>query len=179
MKKKRSEKSEESDENGGPSTEECPKHKDAVDFDALLPYIGEFGLYQKVFYLLMCIPTMPAAFLAFNQVFLSAEPQHWCKVAAFEDFAQVSNLSLAHKLRLSIPRRDLGRGLENYVVYESCVQYDVNFTEVFVQNGYSWPERPDRSWNLTYCREGWQYDTSEYKNTLVTEVRMYLGSRVL
>lgn len=39
-----------------------------IDFDSILPQIGEFGIYQKVFYLLMCIPTMPAAFLAFNQV---------------------------------------------------------------------------------------------------------------
>ena len=45
---------------GAPST--------AVDFDALLPHIGEFGPYQATFYLLMCVPTMPAAFLAFNQV---------------------------------------------------------------------------------------------------------------
>ncbi len=41
--------------------------KTTVDFDALLPYIGEFGPYQITFYLLMCVPTMPAAFLAFNQ----------------------------------------------------------------------------------------------------------------
>ena len=41
----------------------------SVDFDALLPHIGEMGRYQMVLYLLMCIPaTLPAAFLAFNQV---------------------------------------------------------------------------------------------------------------
>ncbi len=50
------------------------KKNDIVDFDELLPHIGEFGRYQITFYLLMCVPTMPAAFLAFNQVFLSAEP---------------------------------------------------------------------------------------------------------
>ncbi len=40
----------------------------SVDLDAILPYVGEMGRYQAVFYLLMCVPTMPAAFLAFNQV---------------------------------------------------------------------------------------------------------------
>jgi hypothetical protein len=41
----------------------------SVDFDALLPHIGEMGRYQMILYLLMCIPaTLPAAFLAFNQV---------------------------------------------------------------------------------------------------------------
>jgi hypothetical protein len=47
----------------------------SVDFDAMLPHIGEMGRYQITLYLMMCIPaTLPAAFLAFNQVFLSAEP---------------------------------------------------------------------------------------------------------
>ncbi len=41
----------------------------SVDFDAMLPHIGEMGKYQLGLYLLMCIPaTLPAAFLAFNQV---------------------------------------------------------------------------------------------------------------
>ena len=46
---------------------------------------------QMVLYLLMCIPaTLPAAFLAFNQVFLSATPEHWCRVGALAN----TNLSL-------------------------------------------------------------------------------------
>ena len=53
----------------------------SVDFDAILPHVGEMGRYQLALYLLMCIPaTLPAAFLAFNQVFLSATPSHWCKI---------------------------------------------------------------------------------------------------
>lgn len=104
------------------------------------------------------------------QVFLSAEPEHWCKVSAFEAFEAASNLSLAQRLRLSIPRRDLGQGLEKLVVYERCFQYDVNFTDLFISNGYEWPNRPSRDWNVTSCREGWEYDKSEYENTLVTEV---------
>ena len=52
----------------------------SVDFDAILPHVGEMGRYQLALYLLMCIPaTLPAAFLAFNQVFLSATPTHWCR----------------------------------------------------------------------------------------------------
>jgi len=72
----------------------------AVDFDALLPHIGEFGRYQIVFYLLMCVPTMPAAFLAFNQVFLSAVPDHWCHVPDFDQLETdgvAEHLSLEHR----------------------------------------------------------------------------------
>ena len=40
----------------------------SVDFDAMLPHIGEMGRYQLGLYLIMCTPaTLPAAFLAFNQ----------------------------------------------------------------------------------------------------------------
>ena len=37
----------------------------SVDFDAMLPHIGEMGRYQLGLYLMMCVPaTLPAAFLA-------------------------------------------------------------------------------------------------------------------
>ena len=74
----------------------------SVDFDALLPSIGEMGRYQLGLYLLMCIPaTLPAAFLAFNQVFLSAVPQHWCTVPTLV----ATDLTVEHIKRLSIPLR--------------------------------------------------------------------------
>ena len=69
------------------------KNKDeivSVDFDAILPYVGEMGRYQLALYLLMCIPApLPAAFLAFNQVFLSATPTHWCKEPHLQKFNDV------------------------------------------------------------------------------------------
>ena len=139
-----------------------------VDFDDLLPHIGEMGRYQMTFYLLMCIPTMPAAFLAFNQVFLSAEPEHWCRVPAFD--ALGGNLTSLQQRHLSIPvkRAQHHRGL---VRFKRCTQYDVNFTAVFEGNGGEWPAGPDPDWGETFCKEGWVYDRSEFKNTLVTEVR--------
>jgi hypothetical protein len=53
-----------------PTSEEASKRAvKSVDFDAILKHIGEMGTYQLVLYLMMCIPaTLPAAFLAFNQV---------------------------------------------------------------------------------------------------------------
>lgn len=58
----------------------------AIDFDDVLSHIGERGRYQHVMYYLLCIPaTIPAAFLAFSQVFVSAAPEHWCKVPALEN----------------------------------------------------------------------------------------------
>lgn len=135
--------------------------KTIVDFDALLPHIGEMGRYQLCLYLLMCIPaTLPAAFLAFNQVFISATPDHWCKVPTLEE---VGNLTKPHIRRLSIPRR-------RFAGYERCLRYDVNFTEVYLANGNEWPRRADPTWPTTQCDEGWTFDRREYQDTLVTEV---------
>ena len=140
----------------------------SVDFDALLPHIGEMGRYQLVLYLLMCVPAcLPASFLAFNQVFLSAAPDHWCHVS---ELVNNTDLSTQRIKQLAIPRVDLGKGREDYVLYEKCLQYDVNFTQVFVENGNKWPRRPYGTWEKVPCKEGWDYDHSEYKDTLVTEV---------
>ncbi len=152
---------------GGDDQEDGGVKTLSVDFDALLPHIGEMGRYQLVLYLLMCVPAcLPASFLAFNQVFLSAVPDHWCHVSDLEN----SSLSLGRVKKLSIPRVDLGKGREAYVLYEKCLQYDVNFTQIYIDNGNKWPRRPDPDWPTSNCKEGWDYDHSEYKDTLVTEV---------
>ena len=133
----------------------------SVDFDSILPHVGEMGIYQMGLFLLMCIPAcLPAAFLAFNQVFLSASPDHWCKVSELNQY----NLTADQVKNLSIPIND------KTGEYRKCQQYDVNFTEIYELNGQKWPADPDPDWNLTSCKEGWIYDRSEYKDSLVTEV---------
>ena len=99
----------------------------SVDFDALLPSIGEMGRYQLGLYLLMCIPaTLPAAFLAFNQVFLSAVPQHWCTVTSL----LAHNLTVEHVKRLSIPLRKAATKCFFVVVKQA--KYFTHFTIDFL-----------------------------------------------
>ena len=123
----------------------------------------------------MCIPaTLPAAFLAFNQVFLSATPDHWCNVTELSN----SGLSDRRIKNLAIPRVNMGVGRENFIVHEKCLQFDVNFTEVYINNSETWPKDPvnilelQKNWKKVPCKHGWIYDRSEYKDTLVTEVRL-------
>lgn len=53
----------------------------AIDFDDLLPLIGEFGRYQKILFLLMIPFSFFVAFVYFSQIFLTLIPdQHWCHV---------------------------------------------------------------------------------------------------
>ncbi|KOB76842.1 Uncharacterized protein OBRU01_05338 [Operophtera brumata] len=57
------------------------KKKKATDFDDILPYIGEFGLYQKILFLLMIPFAFFVAFVYFSQIFMTIAPeQHWCWV---------------------------------------------------------------------------------------------------
>ncbi|GBP86663.1 Carcinine transporter, partial [Eumeta japonica] len=73
-------------------TDEC------IDLDDLLPKIGEFGRYQKLLLWLVCLPScLPCGFGAFNQLFMSDSPDHWCYVP------QLHNLTSEERKKLSIP----------------------------------------------------------------------------
>lgn len=57
----------------------------SLDFDDLLPMIGEFGKYQKILFLCMIPFTFFVAFVYFSQIFLTLIPeQHWCIVPELE-----------------------------------------------------------------------------------------------
>ena len=55
-------------------------------------------------------------------------------------------------------------------MYSRCTMYNVNWTEVRESNGGAWPGQPNTSWEVVDCRHGWNYDTSEFVSTLVTEL---------
>ena len=72
-----------------------------MDFDDLLPHVGEFGRYQKLLVFLICLPAcIPCGFHAFNQLFMSPTPPHWCSVPELEgtdlnwEWDAVKNLSI-------------------------------------------------------------------------------------
>lgn len=57
----------------------------SMDFDDLLPHIGEFGTYQKILFLLMIPFAFAVAFVYFTQIFITLVPeQHWCRVPELE-----------------------------------------------------------------------------------------------
>ncbi|XP_014484477.1 PREDICTED: organic cation transporter 1-like [Dinoponera quadriceps] len=165
----------------------------SIDFDEVLVHVGEKGRYQNIMYYLLCIPaTLPAAFLAFSQVFVSASPEHWCRIPELENLTDL--MSLEDRKALSLPYSVKSDGRR---VYSKCQMYDVNYTEIID----SWLQRaslhnatdddtftsttsssfhpttrlpsppvssPD--WPVSECRYGWNYDTRDYDSTLVTEL---------
>jgi hypothetical protein len=70
-----------------------------IDFDDLLPHIGDFGKYQKILFLLMIPFAFFVAFVYFSQIFITLVPeQHWCYVP------ELQNLTLEQRLVFTIFR---------------------------------------------------------------------------
>lgn len=57
------------------------KSKVDVDFDDLIPHIGNFGKYQIILFLLLAPYTFFFVFVYFTQIFITLIPeQYWCNV---------------------------------------------------------------------------------------------------
>ncbi|CAG2059985.1 unnamed protein product, partial [Timema podura] len=159
--------------------EECPNNNnsragypektmadgDVLDFDDMLPHVGEFGLYQKILFLLLGPFTLFSAWVYFSQIFLTLVPEHhWCLVP------ELAGLSLNERFHLSIPKIDNG--------YDHCRMYNVNYTQM-LENGITDPQ-PD--WTTTYCNHGWEYELIAIPyHTIATELNWvcdqdYLGT---
>lgn len=55
--------------------------KNGVDFDDLLPQIGNFGNYQIILFILLAPYTLFYVFVYFTQIFITLVPNdYWCNV---------------------------------------------------------------------------------------------------
>lgn len=48
-----------------------------MEFDDLLLMVGDFGRYQVVVYLLLCMFAVTAALFQISIIFIAAAPNHW------------------------------------------------------------------------------------------------------
>ncbi len=61
---------------------------DIMDFDDLLPHMGEFGRYQKILFLLMIPYAAFLVFVYFTQIFITLVPEHhWCYVPELQNLS--------------------------------------------------------------------------------------------
>ncbi|KAG7213259.1 hypothetical protein KM043_002559 [Ampulex compressa] len=157
----------------------------SIDFDEVLLHVGEKGRYQNIMYYLLCIPaTLPAAFLAFSQVFVSASPEHWCRIPELENLTGL--MTLEERKALSLPYNVKPDGRR---IYSRCHMYDVNYTAIIeswlqratlhnATDGLSHPPTgrlpsppvSSPEWPTSKCQYGWNYDRRDYDSTLVTEL---------
>ncbi|XP_052749087.1 organic cation transporter protein-like [Galleria mellonella] len=122
-------------------------HKKATDFDDLLPYVGEFGLYQKILFLLMIPFAFFVAFVYFSQIFMTIAPeQHWCWIP------ELANLTVEERRALAIPPKSDGP-----FPHDRCSMYSADWSVALAQGRTT----PDDEWPVVPCAHGWEYNKSD------------------
>ncbi|XP_075168893.1 carcinine transporter-like [Haematobia irritans] len=143
--------------------DEATVNANVMDFNEILPLIGEFGRYQKMLFLLMIPFGFYLAFVYFAQIFLTLIPeQHWCEIP------ELAELPVEQRLALGIPHLN-GE-------YSKCMRYNVNFTEQLAL-GVS---QANTSWPMIGCTHGWSYNFTEIPyTTIATELNWVCENSVL
>jgi hypothetical protein len=70
----------------------------AMGLDAILPDVGEFGSYQLLFWFVLLPGVLPCGFHAYNQLFMAARPDQWCRVPELDALTNIS-AELAKNMR--------------------------------------------------------------------------------
>ena len=130
--------------------------------DVLQQYVGEFGLYQRLF----CFWALSVGILfsigTLEYSFIGASSKHWCHVTVLN-----TNNFTASEIEsyVSPPLSDTG--------YDACAMYERNYVNVAEEDIWSFVNgNHSNSDNLTVTQcHAWTYDKSEYTSTFVTEVR--------
>ncbi|OCT73833.1 solute carrier family 22 member 13 [Xenopus laevis] len=124
-----------------------------TDFADFLKNVGEFGRFQKVLVVMVSCLSFLNAFHVLSQVLMEISVPHHCNTSWI---LQINpNLSQEARLNYTLPRNSQG-------LYEQCIMY----TPV------EWDMESIEKYGLNDtgpCQDGWEYDTSEQKSTLVTE----------
>ncbi|KAL0858895.1 hypothetical protein ABMA27_011327 [Loxostege sticticalis] len=139
--------------NGETKENGSPKRR-LENLDDLFPYIGQFGWYQRVLFLLMIPYAFFFAFVYFAQIFMTVVPaQHWCFVE------ELANLTVEERRHLSIPLSGSD--------YDKCQVYDVDWLKV-IQDGV---REPDTKWPVKKCDERWEFNFTDVPyETIATEL---------
>lgn len=73
------------------------EQKSLMDFDDMLPHIGEFGLYQKILFTLLAPFAFFVAFVYFTQIFITVTPEgYWCRIPELMNLTAEQRLVSAH-----------------------------------------------------------------------------------
>ncbi|KAM8711158.1 hypothetical protein ACLKA7_000313 [Drosophila subpalustris] len=95
----------------------------AMDFDDILKEIGEFGRYQRVNYLLICLPVLFAAANSLSYVFTAGIPKYRCRIEECDDAEQPQFQT--EWLDYAIPGKRDKHGY--FTPNDTCLRYATNY----------------------------------------------------
>uniref|UniRef100_A0A8C6U4Y4 Solute carrier family 22 member 6 n=1 Tax=Neogobius melanostomus TaxID=47308 RepID=A0A8C6U4Y4_9GOBI len=128
-----------------------------MKFENILAEVNGFGRFQirTMFLLVFARMTLPFHFLLNNLI--TAIPGHHCDISALDDtHGAFTNVSVAQKLKATIPAREDGHPSSCEMFAEVQYNFLLNFTNV--SNSATVP-----------CPNGWVYDKTTFQSTLATE----------
>ncbi|XP_062980544.1 solute carrier family 22 member 2-like [Elgaria multicarinata webbii] len=129
------------------------------NLDDILEHIGEFDLYQKRAFFLVCFLSVAFAPIYVGVVFLGFIPEHRCLNPGVAELSSRCGWTLEEELNHTVPK---GKANEETVTRQ-CMRYDVdwNTTELSCTNPLeSFTGHGNSSILLTTCQDGWLYDSS-------------------
>ncbi|XP_064636407.1 organic cation transporter protein-like isoform X2 [Lineus longissimus] len=145
-----------------------------MKFDDVLKIIGDFGKYQKIQFVLICLVAVVSAFLALNMVFVGGTPYHHCAIPASVReayFNTTENATDEGLVAMYIP-------LDKKGDYEECKMYATNVSYSFataapgiILNGTAEGRETQE------CPEGWYYSHDPFGKTIVSEWDLVCDSR--
>ncbi|XP_070568129.1 organic cation transporter protein-like [Ptychodera flava] len=149
----------------------APKKKGStLEYDDVLKYVlGDFGKYQIYCFWLLVITAIPSGIQAFAMVFTMAETDSWCRVPDVGNISPqvcVSNLTadcMDLVKNLTIPKEPSLDSCEGGWKYSQCYRYNISSHEITYSVSNS---LEGVSSNVIKCDHGWEYDRSQYKETV-------------
>ncbi|XP_071504207.1 organic cation transporter protein-like [Diadema antillarum] len=148
-------------------------------FDDILKEIGEMGPYQWRVFTLVCTVSFLNSWSFVISVFLNVSMDHWCAVPDWDDY-DCSEVDLSEeeeeeaKRNASIPFNVTSDG---DLVYMQCRKYNTSGVDF-------WPGLSPSNYStglgdVISCDEGWIYDISLYKSSIVSEFNLVCGKEDL
>lgn len=141
------------------------------NLDDILEHIGEFDLFQKRTFFLICLLSAAFAPIYVGVVFLGFIPEHRCLNPGVAELSSRCGWSLEEELNYTVPKGKTS----GEVLTSQCLRFNVNWnatnlscTDPLEGLTSHWDKS---NLSLTTCQDGWVYDSSI--SSIVSEVRAY------
>ncbi|XP_042566714.1 solute carrier family 22 member 5-like [Clupea harengus] len=118
------------------------------DFDQITAFLGEWGPYQKLIFILLSLSSIPNGYVGMTMVFLADIPPHHCRLP----FLNSSYGGLGYNL--SIPTEEV----KGEIILSRCRRYtEQGDSDAVFRN------------DTEGCLDGWVFSKERYVSTIVTE----------
>ncbi|XP_060609660.2 solute carrier family 22 member 2-like [Anolis sagrei] len=124
------------------------------NLDDILEHVGEFDLFQKRAFFLICLLSAAFAPVYIGVVFLGFIPEHRCLNPGVAELRRRCGWTLEEELNYTVPKGE--------AFIQQCMRYNVdwNATELSCTNPLENFSHLNGSIPLTTCQDGWLYDSS-------------------